>query len=103
MIYTTAEDYTLSFVKVDSAERFDKPALITAGFGDKPDYGQMQITDLARANEWRARILEVVATSQRIKPPYIPPPDETPTAAPAPVAATTEEKGAAEVYDIGAQ
>lgn len=84
MIFSTAKPYALNFNRVDSAEKFSRPCLITAGDGPEPDYAKFALTDYAKPNEWRAHVPELVAKAERMKPPYVPPPEES--AAPSPAA-----------------
>jgi hypothetical protein len=81
MIFQTASPYpALSFTRTDVAEKFSKPALLTAGNGVEPDYSKLALTDLAQAGEWRVQIPEIVATCERLPPPYVAPVEPPPAA-----------------------
>lgn len=88
MIFHTSEPRTFTFSKIDVAERYSKPAFITAGDGDEPDMFKLTVTDLAPAGVWRAMIPDVVAKAERLKPPYVPPPEPPAPVIPDPVIAT---------------
>ncbi len=97
MEYSTAPTYSLNFVRSDASEKFDRPAVLTAGSGPTPDYSQLALKDIAVAGSWRAQVPEIVAKALRVKPPYIPPAEETTSPAPIVSPAATEETAAAGV------
>ena len=98
MTYSTAPAKAFSFIKTDAAEKFDRPAVLTAGYGPEPDYSQLALSEIAQPGIWRAQVPEIVAKALRVKPPYVPPPDDSTSPPPiVPPAATGETKGESEV------
>ena len=99
MILNTCAPICLYFTQTDISEKFDIPALLTAGNGPHPDYSQLALTDYAEPMMWRVQVAELVAKAKRMKPPYIPPPEPAPVVAPIAETATKPEAAA---NDIGA-
>lgn len=87
MIFTTSPSISFAFAKIDAGEKFSKPCLLVAGSGEEPDYSQLRLTDYAKSNEWRAAVGPLLAGAERMKVPYVPPPDP----APEPPAAAVDE------------